>query len=204
MTHRTAPNEPIAQASDAGFDRRSLLMFGGATAAIGFVGAPGSAVSAAMLRPIRYVVTDRRHPESLAFGRALAADGAVRLEVTDGLTRIWQEALLPHWRGAEGAVAGITAPGVWQGLAEQARSEARRSSLIGRHTVGAITGLADHRVAAPANPLDGFGADAWPLAMAALVRRCSSAGPGCGREWRGGTPMAPDSPHRSLITWTIA
>lgn len=106
-------------------NRRALLALGGSAAALSTLGlAP---LLAAAAPAVRYVVTDRRHLESVAFARQWAA--SVPLEVTEGLTRLWREALLPHWQSdSHGSVAGLTTREVWTCLAEQARSHGLRST----------------------------------------------------------------------------
>ncbi len=79
---------------------------------------------------IRYIVVDRRYPQSLAHAKVLAMQGGKTLEVSDGLTRLWQENLQPMWKQREGAVTGLTTRAVWQGLAEQARSHALRTRVL--------------------------------------------------------------------------
>ena len=91
--------------SDLAFQlhRRALLSLGGSAVALSVLGlAP---VRAAAASPVQFVVTDRRHPQSVDFARQWAASSP--LQVTDGLTRLWREALLPHWQSnAPGTVAG--------------------------------------------------------------------------------------------------
>lgn len=207
---RHARNEdPADRNDDLQIDRRSLLAIGGGVAALGFLSYSAAPTSAAVQSKLRYVITDRRYEESLEFGQAFAENGAIRLEVTDGLTKIWQEALLPHWREGAGAISGLTSPKVWYCLAEQARSEARRSALIGRHAIEPRSGAAKHYITAPRGVL---GATAmierqereWPLAMARLVDQCSSETGACDGEWRGGSPLPSHVPPHSLVSWIIA
>jgi hypothetical protein len=120
-------------------DRRSFLALGGAAATLSLGGLASAQLRATAPAAFRYVVTDRRINESLAFGETMCKQGSIRLEVTEGLTRLWQESLLPLWRVEGGAVTGLTAPGVWICLAEQARSHMRKSRLIGRRTVDAAS-----------------------------------------------------------------
>ena len=84
---------------------------------------------------VRFVVTDRRLPQSLVFAIEHAEKGSARLEVTNGLTRLWQESLVPLWREQGGAVAGLTTCEVWHCLAEQARSQSRRTVVLHQHDV---------------------------------------------------------------------
>lgn len=95
-----------------------------------FVAAPAQPSRAVDVSDIRYIVTDRRHPQSLAFARAYVARGSQPLEVVDGLTRMWQQSLLPLWQQRAGAVAGLTTQAVWHCLAEQARSHALRTRVL--------------------------------------------------------------------------
>ena len=119
---------------DIRISRRALLLATGSIAALAAVAHP-SLFAAAPVAPaapatapspfdIRYIVTDRRYPQSLAHAEMLAAQCGRTLDVSAGLTRLWQENLLPLWRQGEGAVAGLTTRAVWQCLAEQARSHA--------------------------------------------------------------------------------
>lgn len=203
----TRPTERKTRPAGVAMDRRSLLVLGGGVALVGLVGLSPSPAAAAAPPAIRYAISDRRLPESHAFAAALVARGATRLEVTDGLTELWQAHLLPHWRGGYGAVAGLTSSSIWLGLAEQARSEARRSALIGRHDLLPDSGTATHVVTAPraalavGRPLARSGD--WPLAMAALVGRCSSTGLVCDAEWRspGNPSTVPAAP--ALASWII-
>lgn len=121
---------------DVRISRRALLGAGGGVAALAAVpaalrvagGARGAARPAAT--GVRYVVTDRRHPPSLAFARGYVAQGSVPLDVVDGLTRMWQQSLLPLWRARGGAVAGLTTRSAWTCLAEQARSHGLRTRVL--------------------------------------------------------------------------
>ncbi|WP_233808773.1 hypothetical protein [Paraburkholderia sp. HP33-1] len=130
---------------DIRITRRSLLIATGSAAALAAVTHPSlfsvpAATSASAQGPslfdIRYIVTDSRYPQTLAHARALAGQSGKTLDVTDGLTRLWQEHLQPLWQQGEGAVAGLTTRAVWQCLAEQARSHALRTH--------ALTPLADN------------------------------------------------------------
>ncbi|RDK06265.1 hypothetical protein [Cupriavidus lacunae] len=124
---------------DIRMSRRSLLIATGSAAALAAVAHPSllaahAAISASVEVPspsdIRYIVMDRRYPQSLAYAKAQAEKGGKPLEVTDGLTRLWQEHLHPLWQQGEGAVAGLTTLAVWQCLAEQARSHAFRTRVL--------------------------------------------------------------------------
>jgi hypothetical protein len=184
--------------------RRSLLVMGAAAAAS--LAAPLSAQAATP--PIRYVLTDRRYAQSVAFGEALVRQGATRLELADGLTRIWQDVLQPHWRSQSGAVAGLTPAGAWFGRSEQARGEARRSALIGRHVVAEDSLAADHQLTAPSLALSTPPSAAmfanWPSAMAEVMSRCSSAPGRCDAEWRSEPQITAETPRHHLLSWIIA
>ena len=92
---------------DIQISRRALLLATGSIAALAAV-APSSLFAAAPSVPsvpvtgaspfdIRYIVTDQRYPQSLAHAEALAAQCCQTLEVSEGLTRMWQDSLLPLW-----------------------------------------------------------------------------------------------------------
>lgn len=125
---------------DIQISRRTLLLATGSIAALATVAHPSlfaaapSAPSAPATGPgpfdIRYVVTDRRYPQCQAHAKALAAQCGRTLEVSEGLTRMWQDNLLPLWQQGEGAVAGVTTRAVWQCLAEQARSHALLTRVL--------------------------------------------------------------------------
>lgn len=158
---------------------------------------------------IRYVLTDRRIGASLVFARALRADRAERGDVAAGLTSIWRNDLLRLWRSGAGGVAGLTTRGVWECVAEQARSHQRRTILAGFHAVDPRSGAASHRIVSSPRVIDaakaqGMGGAAWPLAMAAFAKRCSAAERDCATEWRTGPPAPVAGPHDSLVSWVIA
>ena len=122
---------------DIRISRRAVLAAGGSLGALAAL-AP-AALFAATAAPaadpageaalIRYVLSDARHPHTLAHARTLDA-AAERLDVGEGLTRLWQDRLLPLWREKGGAVAGVTTRAVWECLAEQARSHALRTRAL--------------------------------------------------------------------------
>lgn len=196
------------RAAGAEFDRRSVLALAGLGAASLSTAGTGTAVAQTRCA-IRYVITDRRYEESLEFGEALAKQGAIRLELTLGLTSLWQEVLLPHWRGRTGAVAGMSASGAWLALSEQARSEARPSALVGRHAMGSQSAAATHVLTAPRSvlalgvALDGQ-LERWPSVMAGLARCCARAPRSAVVEWRSQAPVAGGPTRYSLLSWIIA
>lgn len=137
----------IANISNFRIGRRKLLVSTGSAATLAMLGVlPALAMPAGEIvrKPfdlrqfeVRFVVTDRRLPESLAFAIEHAKKGSARLEVTDGLTRLWQQSLVPLWREQGGAVVGLTTREVWHCLAEQARSQSRRTVLLHQYDVSA-------------------------------------------------------------------
>lgn len=123
--------------------RRGMLAITGRVAALAVVGAAAPRLFAAEASAesnstptdqVRYVVTDRRYPQSLAFARTVKAPAASQLEVTEGLTRMWQDSLEPLWERDGGAVVGLTTIAVWHCLAEQGRSQGRSSRLLQQYT----------------------------------------------------------------------
>lgn len=155
------------------------LIAGAAAASMPDLGACAPAI--VVSRPgagIRYVLSDRRYPESLQFAAMLRRHGAIALEVTDGLTSLWRNALVPLWRGESGgAVAGLTRPETAACVTEQARSHARRPVLAGGHGLSARGQAVEHHLTgAPSTIADAAmletSAQAWPLVMANLAERC--------------------------------
>lgn len=189
--------------------RRAACMLGAGLSASALFGLSPSPGLAAETGGIRYVVTDRRHPQSLEFGEVLARRGARPLEVTEGLTRLWQEALLPLWREEGGQVAGITRPETWACIAEQARSSGRRSILVGHHDLAAHGEAAAHLLTAPRPILDHAAVletcgTAWPQVMAVLASQCRArTRPVARQQYRNPAEAGPASTI-ALTSWIIA
>lgn len=189
-------------------NRRSLLVGAGASAGFMFLGTGPAAASRSERFSIRYVVIDRRHAASLEFGRVLADYGSVQLDVTDGLTRMWQETLAPHWREPGGKIAGITSPPVWCCIAEQARSQARKTVFKGRHEPD-HTGAMVHVVTVPGEPTRTANEIArqqhrWPHALAELIGGCPPGTAVCSREWLSSNAFPDLAMPNSLTSWIIA
>ncbi|MGN6356683.1 MAG: hypothetical protein ACTHLU_04290 [Novosphingobium sp.] len=131
--------------------------------------------SAVTAQPLRYVVFDSRLRQSSEFARYLVSQGAEPLDIAGGLTRLWQNSLVPHWRDGSGFVAGLTTRTVWDGLSQQAMHQFRRPAKIGAHRIDVDTGLAAHRVCE--TMLDSIGGCAdhdWPRRMALAVNVCAA------------------------------
>lgn len=151
MWQRRLGGMSIMRIQDFSSGRRRVLVATGSAAALVMLGVPpGFALVAGASVPaqaneqfdvkefnIRYVVTDRRYQESLAFGQLCRSAGGMPLEVTDGLTKLWREVLKPLWSEHGGAVAGLTTREVWHCLAEQARSQSHRTVKLRRNDVAA-------------------------------------------------------------------
>lgn len=158
---------------------------------------------------IGYVVTDQRSVQSLAFGAALVDQGAERLELTDGLTRLWRDNLVPLWKGKSGAVAGLTLTQTWAGLAEQARSAGRRSVLVGHHFLVEGGGAATHSMSLTRPTpglvplLERFG-EAWPQALAKFSARYPTGDRRTPDACHGRAPVASASVVQILTSWIIA
>lgn len=137
----------IANISNFRIGRRKLLVSNASAATLAMLGAipalamPARDIARKPFDPsqfqIRFLVTDRRLSQSLTFAIEHAEKGSARLEVTRGLTRLWQESLVPLWREQGGAVAGLTTREVWHCLAEQARSQSRRTVVLHQYDVAA-------------------------------------------------------------------
>lgn len=136
----------IAKISNFQIGRRQLLTAAGSAMALGMLGGLPALVSQAKLSPttaslksdpfnIRFVVTDRRLPQSMVFAQQYTETGSTPLEITEGLTQMWQQSLEPLWRERNGAVAGLTTREVWECLAEQARSQSHRTVVLQQHDV---------------------------------------------------------------------
>lgn len=187
-------------------DRRSLLGAGACAAVAGLATPALARVHAAGPAAPRYVITDRRYPQSLAFARFFEDRGAARLEVADGLTRLWQDDLVPLWRQAGGTVVGLTSRGIWDCLSEQASGQFRKARLIGRHMIDGNGGRTTHIVTAPEAALRAAGGDlggmGWMEGMARLTSRCSPDTGACA-EWRCGPPAPASAATQSLLSWMI-
>lgn len=203
MTHG---DDAIAISGRLAINRRTMMRLGGL--AVAGLAAGAAAAPAAYSGDVRFVVSDRRHPDSLRFAEALEREGAVRLEAGDGLTRLWQSVLQPHWRARPGATAGLTSVAIWQLLAEQARGEGRRATLIARHRIDPEGGGAVHLVTVP-NELAEVAAPLWnapgnwPVVAAHLVSRCSARSATNTATRRCGALTPADASHPSLVSWRI-
>lgn len=193
-----------------GLTRRAACSLGLGLSASALLGsAPARAMAAAPAAPVRYVITDSRHPESLAFGEFMCSHGAQRLEATTGLTRLWREALLPLWQSGGGAIAGITSQGICAAIAEQGRSWGRRPALIGHHAIAANGSDAAHLVRASRAVLKGAPAlercgTAWPQMMACLAIQRPAAVDSHTRGPAYRSPALAETPAtRSLVSWII-
>lgn len=209
MSYEVEPDAQAKRNDDVKIDRRSFLALGASAAVLALVGLAPIPARAANRLDLRYVITDRRYPESLEFGQVLSANGSVRLEVTDGLTKMWQEALVPLWREPGGAIVGLTSREVWICLTEQARSQARRSVFTGRHVFEPQSGSAAHLVSAPRQALSTAATierqtHMWPRALAKLISHCPSDASACDDEWRSNASLTSSDASRSLVSWIIA
>lgn len=212
MANETAVEGPVPKA--AMISRRNACGIIAGLAATPLPGLLWPALAAGVRRgrdDIRYVLTDRRFPESLEFAAAFQHLGVSTLEITDGLTNLWRNALVPLWREKGGAVAGLTRREAWVCVAEQARSSGRKSVLCGRHAFSENGGVMDHYLSgspstlADAAALDNCGT-AWPGVAADLAMRCPV---GDRRTSAGGRFAGPDramqaAPSFFLVSWVIA
>ncbi|MBB4858669.1 hypothetical protein HNO88_001995 [Novosphingobium chloroacetimidivorans] len=195
-----------AEGAATGIDRRRMLLVSGLTAA-GVAAGGVTTLAAAADQGIRFVVSDRRLPESLVFAEVVERAGARRLEATDGLTRLWQDVLRPHWQSGHGATVGLTTVAMWQVLAEQARGEGRQARLIGRHRTD-DGGSGAHRFAVPSELSADAGTvtstpGAWPAAAAHLVSRCAGIHRHAGAAPACGTLSAAEASFPALVSWRI-
>lgn len=181
-----------------------------ATPLPGFI---SSAFAAVRQEPndIRYVLTDRRYPESLEFSVPFQRFGVGRLEITDGLTNLWRNVLVPLWSEKGGIIVGLTRRETWTCVAEQARSSGRKSILCGRHAFSDDGCVTDHYLSgSPAALADAAALEtcgrAWPGVAADLAMGCPI---GDRRTTSSGHFAGPDRamqavPSFFLVSWVIA
>lgn len=187
--------------------RRTVCSLGAGLSAAALLGV--SAVRGSEQADIRYVITDQRYMQSLEFGAILTDEGAKRLEVTEGLTRLWQEALVPLWREPGGMIAGLTQPGTWACVAEQARSCGRRTVLIGRHKFMEDQDTVEHALSASPHVLAGTPAleksgKVWPRVMAQLAMQCPTNMRTSPNQRFRSSAVAAINPSVPLVSWVIA
>ncbi len=167
--------------------RRDFLRSGTAAAAVGLVGA-GARAHTAAVQPSRTstaappvksvaapaaVVCDRRFEQSVAFAAAAAAHGAA-VEVCAGdIAGVLMDRLVPRWRRAPVAVAGLTAAGALFCLEYLARDYGLGLAYRICHSAAPGAGLGpalEGRLSVPdwAERLEAAG-PSWPRAAAALA-----------------------------------
>lgn len=169
---------------------------------------PAQATSAARA-PLRFVVRDRRIPESMTFAASLARRGATILEVTDGLTALWQSRLGPLWHNGDGAVAGLTRAPVWECLAEMARGHGKRTAFAGRHGGDPASSGRSHRLVAPPEAIAGAPAlqecgAAWPVIVAGLAHGCRAPSRQPAAYRTGSSSQGAWTSTDQLVSWVIA
>lgn len=193
-------------------DRRTAcsLIAGSAATALPILGGRASATAPfGEAMEIRYVLSDKRYLESLQFAEILTRHGAIALEVTDGMTSLWREALVPLWHGGSGAVAGLTRRETWTCVAEQARSHARKSIFAGRHMLSVDGRVAEHYLTgtpsmiADSTMLEKSGRT-WPLVVADLAMRGLAKGPLADRVIKGSATTEASVPPAFLTSWVVA
>lgn len=185
--------------------RRTACAFGAGLSAVALSGVAPLGATTIARGDIHVVIRDERRPESVRFSAVLAEKGARVLDVTSGLTRLWRDDLLPLWSMEGRRIAGLTERGVWECLAEQARSHGRRSQLVAHHGIapdgsGSVTHFAraPQDIAQRTALLDACGAQ-WPNFMAQLALHCP-AGRRQAISQNGGKAMNVDP---GLVSWII-
>jgi hypothetical protein len=189
--------------------RRTVCSLGAGMSVFALFGLSGPRADAAERYYIRYVLTDCRYAQSLEFGNILCRRGSKRLEVTDGLTRLWLNALVPLWRQKKGAIAGLTLRETWFCMAEQARGQGRRSVLVGQHALATDAGATNHVLTAPSTVLKRAvvlekNIEPWPRVMARLAIECPTNLRASSNERFQNSPTAATAPPVPLTSWIIA
>lgn len=157
---------------------------------------------------IRYVVTDKRISASLAFAAWLENAGTRSLEVTEGLTALWSDTLVPHWQRSGEAVAGLTSIGVWDALSQQAQQQFRRARILGTHSVDRSSRATGHALEedragiATALAADLLHKD-WPLALARNAEACRQPFPTPASSCRIGDTQQYGAQTRHYVSWII-
>lgn len=184
MTDQSGDGAPAAALINPQVARRTLLR--GAAALSGLAAVPASTF-ANSARTIRYVVIDSRFRQSAAFGEVLARDGAEVLDLASGLTAIWQDRLVPEWRGRGGVVAGLTTRSAWDGLSQQALGQFRKPRILGDHRFDGVNAAMSHRLNVPSAILGSGGtrqlqSPNWAATMAVVARDCATRASGLPRQ----------------------
>lgn len=119
------------------------------------------------------VIFDARHPEARDFGARAGFLGAPLRSIEGDITELWQNELLPRWRKAPAAIAGLTERPALFLLERLAWEHGLRVVFEAEHAPDG-QGLAVHRIGRSADPrlADelGLAGRGWPSALAdALV-----------------------------------
>lgn len=180
-------------------------MLGGAAAvSIGWTGHALAVISARNKGAISYAVFDSRFPQSIDFAQALGLPDAQMLDVAAGLTRLWQNYLVPHWRKGGGVVVGLTTLAVWDGLSQQAIAQFRRPANIARHHLHQDERLVLHRIGRGIiEPAPEAGERDWPQQMACLAQTCALQGGGFSSVSPTGRSTRMNGQCHHLATWMI-
>jgi hypothetical protein len=209
LTSGSPTMEPADPHEGIYLSRRSICSLGAGLSAIALFGFTALRSVAAERYDIRYVLTDQRYGQSLEFGNILCRRGSKCLEVTDGLTRLWLDALVPLWHQKGGAIAGLTLRETWVCVAEQARSRGRRSVLVGRHALAMNGSMTNHVLSAPMPVLDRAAAlekniEPWSRVMAHLAMQCPTNMRPFSDERFQSPATDVTAPSVPLVSWIIA
>lgn len=197
----------MTHSSGLELDRRTLLR--GVAIASALAGIPGAARAAVSGSSIRFIVVDGRISESQSLAAALRREGAHHLEVTSGLTAVWQDHLYPHWQSSQnGAVVGLTNRSVWDGLSQQAHGQFRKGRIIAVHQLGVTSEQSQHRIEAPicasiTTSSLAPGSAQWPQAVAQMLARYSREGGSLGEPRHFGVAIPADDVRQQLVSWII-
>jgi hypothetical protein len=170
----------------------------------------GTQAAPVAVTPLHLVAYDQQIPESVAFARAAAAQGARTVGFAGGdATAIWYEELDLQWRERPVAIAGLTRHGPLFVFEQMAQARGLRVIARAAHSYQA-DGRCEHVVAASpedatawVSALEGNFDQTWPTVMAGLVTSCNAryAAPTRARVT---TPAHGGTHDEQLYSWVIA
>ncbi len=153
-------------------------------------------------------VYDTRFPESIAFGKQIAAEGVATHPFSADITPFWFSELDAQWRDTPVAVAGLTTHGPLFCLEQLGWQHGMRVVFRAEHRTGE-DGLVEHTLTGPASMVRGTNglSDArnWAARMATITARCPTGRSELAKTTiRGQSPGPARADDDPLISWIIA